>query len=161
MNIANRNGSSLVNAYRPRSSFDNPVGQVMGNIFDDFFAPFIPHASLSRRDSDETSFPRLNVAETEKGFEVEAELPGVAKEDIKVALDNHRVSIEAETKQESEKKDGERVIYAERSTRRYARSFTLPAEVDDAQAQAKFENGILTLSLPKKESAQAKRISVQ
>jgi HSP20 family protein len=161
MNIATRNGSSLANSYRPRSSFDDHIGQVMGNILEDFFAPFIPHSSLSRRESDAMSVPRLNVTETGKGFEVEAELPGVAKEDIKVAVDNHRVSIEAETKQESEKKDGERVIYAERSTRRFARSFTLPSEVDDANAHATFENGILTLSLPKKESAQAKRLAIQ
>lgn len=76
-------------------------------------------------------------------------------------LGNHRVSIEAETKQESEKKEGGRVIYAERSARRFARSFTLPFEVDDANAQAKFENGVLTLNLPKKAPAHAKTLSIQ
>jgi HSP20 family protein len=160
MNIVSRNGSSLPTSYRPRSSFDDHIGQVMGSVFDDFFAPFMPYGSLSRRESD-ASVPRLNVRETEKGFEVEAELPGISKDDIKVALDDRRVSIEAETKQESEKKDGEMVIYAERSTRRFARSFTLPTEVDDASAHAKFENGILTLSLLKRASAQAKMISIQ
>lgn len=163
MNLVNRNrnGSSLANTYRPQSSFEDHIGQVVENILGDFFAPFTPYSSLSRRESDAMTAPRLNVAETENEFQVEAELPGVAKEDIKVALDNHRVSIEAESRQESEKKQGERIIYAERSARRFARSFTLPSEVDDAYAQAKFENGVLTLNLPKKASAQAKTLSIQ
>jgi HSP20 family protein len=161
MNIATRNGSSLENVHGSRSLFDDQIGQMVGNILDDFFAPFIPRSSLSSWQSDALSSPRLNVIETENGFEVEAELPGIAKDDIKVSVDNHRVSIEAESKQQSEKKDGERVIYAERSARKFARTFTLPVEVDDANAKAKFENGILTLSLPKKESAQVKRLSIQ
>lgn len=161
MNLVTRNGSSLANSYRPRDFFEDRIEQVMGSIMEDFFAPFIPHSSLARRESDVLSTPRLNVSETENGFEVEAELPGVSKEDIKVTLDNHRVSIEAETKRESEKKDGEKIIYAERSSRRFARSLTLPSEVDDANAQAKFANGVLTLHLPKKESAQVKTLSIQ
>jgi HSP20 family protein len=71
---------------------------------------------LSRRDEGDLISPRLNVAETEKSFEVEAELPGVKKEDIKVAIENRRVSIEGEAKRESAQKEGENVVYAERST---------------------------------------------
>jgi HSP20 family protein len=157
MNIATRNNSSLSKAYRP-GFFDDQFGRMVEHVFDGFLTPF---SRLSGTESAALSTPRLNVSETDRGYEIEAELPGIAKEDIKVSVDGQRVSIEAESKHESEKKDGERVIYAERSARKFARSFTLPAEVDDANADAKFENGILTLRLPKKQSAQPKKLSIQ
>jgi HSP20 family protein len=122
----------------------------------------MPYSSLlSRRDGGDVVSPRLNMVETDKSYEVEAELPGVKKEDIKVAIDNSRVSIEGEAKRESAQKEGENIVYAERSTRRFSRSFTLPTAIDDAGAQAKFENGVLMLTLPKKESAQAKKLTIQ
>jgi HSP20 family protein len=101
------------------------------------------------------------VAETADAYRVEVELPGVSKEDIKVAVDNRRVTIEAEEKREQDQKEGERLIYAERNATKYARSFTLPSEVDDAGAQAKFENGVLTLTLPKKQPPQPKQLAIQ
>jgi HSP20 family protein len=140
---------------------DVPLGQTIESMFEDFLAPFVPYSSLSRRQGDGTASPHLKVVETEKAFAVEAELPGVTKDDIKVSIDNRRVSIEAESKRESERKEGENVIYSERSSRRFARSFTLPTEVDDAGAQAQFENGILILNLPKKESAHARILEVK
>lgn len=160
MNIVRREGSPL-STYRP-GSMDDQFGRMFESMFEDFFAPFTPYSSLlSRRDGGNVVSPRLNVVETEKTFEVEAELPGVTKEDIKVAIDNRRVSIEGEAKRETERKEGENVVYAERSTRHFARSFTLPVDVDDAGAQAKLENGVLMLSLPKKEASQAKKLTVQ
>jgi HSP20 family protein len=160
MNIVRRTTSPL-STYRP-TSMDDQFGQLVENMFEDFFAPFTPYSSLlSRRDEGDLISPRLNVKETEKSFEVEAELPGVKKEDIKVAIDNRRVSIEGEAKRESAQKEGENVVYAERSTRKFARSFTLPADVDDNGAQARLENGVLMLTLPKKESTQAKKLTVQ
>jgi HSP20 family protein len=160
MNIVRREGSP-VSAYRPGLNED-PFGRLVENMFDDFFAPFTPYSSLlARRDGGAVVSPRLNVVETVKTFEVEVELPGVAKEDVKVAIDNRRITIEGESKHESEQKEGERVVYSERSTRRFARSFTLSADVDDAGAHAKLENGILMLSLPKKEGSQAKQLTVQ
>ncbi len=146
--------------YRP-ASIEDQFGRLIENAFEDFFAPFIPFSSPARTGSEGITSPRLNVVETDNSFEVEAELPGVKKEDVKVGIDNQRVSIEGEAKRESAQKEGEHVVYAERTVRRFSRSFTLPAEVDDAGAQAKLENGILMLSLPKKQGAQAKQITIQ
>ncbi len=160
MNIVRRSGSPLP-AYGPEM-LDDQFGRLVENMFGDFFSPFTPYSSLlSRRDGGAVVSPRLNVSETDKSFEVEAEVPGVKKEDIKVAIDNRRITIEGEAKRESAEKEGENIVFAERSTRKFARTFTLPADVDDAGAQAKLENGILMLSLPKKEPTQAKKLTIQ
>jgi HSP20 family protein len=71
------------------------------------------------------------------------------------------VTIRAEVKRESEQKDGERVLRSERYYGQFARSFALTDEIDEDKAQAKFENGVLELSLPKKAVAGARRLSVQ
>lgn len=159
MDLIRRTNSPL-STFRP-TSIEDQFGRLVENMFEDFFAPFTPYSSLSRGGSEGVTSPRLNVVETDKSFEVEAEMPGVKKEDVKVAIDNQRVSIEGEARRESAQKEGENVVYAERTTRRFSRSFTLPVEVDDAGAQAKLENGILTLSLPKKQGAQAKQLTIQ
>jgi HSP20 family protein len=156
MNLVRRNNSPL-SAYRP-ASIEDQFGRMVENMFEDFFTPF---SGLSRTGAEGSISPRLNVVETDKSFEVEAEMPGVKKEDIKVAIDNQRVSIEGEAKRESAQKEGENIVYAERSTRRFARSFILPTEVDDAGAQARLENGVLMLTLPKKQGAQAKQLTIQ
>ena len=157
MNIVRRDSPSR-SIYRP---IEDQFGRLVESMFEDFFSPSIPFSSLSRGVADDLTSPRLNVVETEKTFEVEAELPGVKKEDIKVAIENRRVTIEGEAKRESVEKEGEHVVYAERSTRKFARSFMLPTDVDDAAAEAKLENGILMLTLPKKESAQVKKLTIQ
>src|SRR3954466_10128264 len=121
MNLIRRNANPLGN-YRP-AHLDDQFGRMVESMFDDFFAPFAPMGSMSRASGDNTIAPRLNVVETDKAFEIEAELPGVNKEDIKVAVDNQRVTIEAESKRESAQNEGENVVYAERSSRKYLRSF--------------------------------------
>jgi HSP20 family protein len=160
MNIIRRNSESPVSAYRPMS-MDDHFGRLFENMVEDFFAPLMSYPSLSKAGEDSVTYPRLNVTESDQTFEVEVELPGLTKEDIKVAIDNRRVSIEGEATQNTEQKEGQNVVYAERSSRRFARSFTLPTAVDDAGAQAKLENGILKLVLPKKEAAQVKKLAVQ
>ena len=70
--------------------------------------------------------PALDVAETDAGYTVKLEMPGVAKDDIKVSVEGRKVSLQAQSQRGDEKKDGERVLYRERSATRYARSFTLP-----------------------------------
>jgi HSP20 family protein len=97
---------------------------------------------------------------------VEAELPGVVKEDVKISVDGNQVTLEAEVKRKVEHKDGESqqgetVVFAERTVQKFARSFTLAVEVDDERTVAKLENGILTLTLPKKEALRPKQIQVQ
>ncbi len=103
---------------------------------------------------------RMDVSEKENGYVVHADMPGVKKEDIKIEIDGNEVSISAETKNEKEVKDGERVLRSERYYGKVSRSFTLASEVDEAAASAKYENGVLELALPKKAVAKAKMVAV-
>jgi HSP20 family protein len=104
---------------------------------------------------------RVDVSEAEGAYTVKADLPGVPKESIHVDIDGNRVTIRAEVKRETEQKDGERVLRSERYCGAFARSFALTDEIDDAKASAKFDNGVLELTLPKKAVAGAKRLSIQ
>jgi HSP20 family protein len=105
--------------------------------------------------------PRINVVETEAAYLIEAELPGIAKEDVKIAVEGKRVSIEAEAKVETANEDGRKTLLSERVAKKFARSMLLPLEVDSEAAGAKLENGVLTLTLPKKAEDQPKQIAVQ
>jgi len=103
---------------------------------------------------------KMDVKEADGKYVVNAEIPGVKKDDIHVTIDGNRVSISAEVKQEKEVKEGERVIRCERSYGMASRSFTLSDEVDQSQAQAKYDNGVLELTLPKKPGSARKEISI-
>jgi HSP20 family protein len=104
---------------------------------------------------------RMDVTQNESGYVVKAELPGVAKEDIAVSVDAGEVSISAEVKREKETKEGDKVLRTERYYGSVARAFTLPTDVDAARAEAKFDQGVLTLTLPKAEGARSKTLPVQ
>ncbi len=104
---------------------------------------------------------RLDVTEDEKFYRVKAELPGVKKEDIAVEIDGNQVSVSAEVKRETEKKQGESVVHSERYYGKQFRSFTLGREIDRKKAVAKFENGVLELTLPKNGAPAAQRLTVQ
>jgi HSP20 family protein len=159
MNITRRAPSAL-SGYRPSAMHDQ-FGRLVENMFEDMLAPLTQGTGQLRWPSDAAISPRLNVTESDKAFEVQAELPGVKKEDVKVAIEHQRVTIEADAKREQEQREGENVLYTERSASRFVRSFMLPVEVDDASAEAHMENGILTLTLPKKQGNEAKRITIQ
>jgi len=103
---------------------------------------------------------KVDVAEKGDAYLVHAELPGVKKEDIQIAIDGAQVTLSAEVKREKEAGDGERWLHVERATGKVSRSFTLPQEVDDAKADAKFRDGVLELSLPKKSAAARKQITI-
>lgn len=103
---------------------------------------------------------RVDVSERDGAYEVKADLPGVTKDDINVTVDGDVVSITAEVKKERETKEGERVLKTERYFGRVARSFRLASEIDLNAAQAKFENGVLRLTLPKKAAQSAKQLTV-
>ena len=104
--------------------------------------------------------PALDVTESDTGYTVKLDLPGVAKNDVQVNIEGRRVSVQAQTQHTEEKKEGDRVVYRERSVQSFARSFTLPAEVSAPDAAAKLENGVLTLNLPKAARQSASRINV-
>ncbi|SFD21201.1 Hsp20/alpha crystallin family protein [Massilia yuzhufengensis] len=155
MNIIRRNNPGLA-AYRP-GSVEDQFGRMVENMFEDFFAPL----AQGQRWEGIDAAPRLDVTETEKTFEIQAELPGVEKDDVKVSVDGQRITIEAECRKANERREGETVVYAERTARRFMRSFALPTEVDDGAAQARLENGVLQLSLPKKQGTEARRLTIQ
>ena len=103
---------------------------------------------------------KMDVKEADGKYLVNAEIPGVNKDDIHVTVEGNRVSISAEVKQEKEVKEGERAIRCERSYGMVSRSFTLADEVDQSQVQAKYNNGVLELTLPKKPGSARKEIPI-
>lgn len=103
---------------------------------------------------------KMDVKEADGKYMVKAEIPGVNKDDIHVTVDGNMVSISAEVKQEKEEKEGERVIRSERSYGMASRSFTLADEVDQSKVEAKYSNGVLELTLPKKPGSTSKKITI-
>jgi HSP20 family protein len=103
---------------------------------------------------------RLDVTESDGAYKVVAELPGVKKEDISVAIDGDEVSISAEVRHEKEA-EGETALRHERYFGPVRRAFTLPQEVDDSRAEAVYHDGLLELTLPKKPGAAPKPIAVK
>jgi HSP20 family protein len=120
---------------------------------------------------DASRTPALDVSETDTHYVVALDVPGVSRDQLKVSVEGRRVSVEtvavavakdepnAETSDAAAKK-APRVLYRERSSVRYARTVSLPAEVDQTASQAKFENGVLTLTLAKKVPAGATQLNV-
>lgn len=103
---------------------------------------------------------KLDVKEQGDDYLVHAEMPGIKKDDIHVHIDGNTVSISAERKQEKEVKEGSRVLRSERYFGKVARSFQLGQDIDEARAVAKFTDGVLELTLPKKAAASAKRLTI-
>jgi HSP20 family protein len=130
----------------------------LSRLFDDTFDRFF--GAAGNGDALAARSPALDVSEHERGYTVKLEVPGVSKEDIKVSIEGRQVSVQAQTQRSDEKKDGERVVYRERSVSSYARTFTLPVEVDQAEAGARLDNGVLTLTLPKRGARSAAQITV-
>jgi HSP20 family protein len=103
---------------------------------------------------------RIDVTENNGNYTVKAEIPGMKKEDIAVSIDGNTVSIVAETKHEKEWKEGEKLLRSERYYGSLSRMLTLPVEVDPAKADASYDNGVLTLVLPKAAGVEARRLAV-
>ncbi len=98
--------------------------------------------------------------EDDNNYTVHAEIPGVAKDDIQVTIDGNQVSISAEVKKESEVKEGESTLRSERYYGKVSRSFAVSSEIDESASQAKYDNGVLELVLPKKAVTASKRLTV-
>lgn len=127
---------------------------------DDFFRGFFVRPVDFSSAGGEAPAVKIDVKEQEKHYLVHAELPGVKKEDIHVNIDGPMVSISAERHQEKDVKEGERVLKVERYFGKVSRSFQLGQDIDDAQATAKFTDGVLELTLPKKAATQTKRLVI-
>ena len=132
-------------------------------LVDDFFrdvAPGFFNKPLHGDALPAASQIRIDVKETDKEFAVHAEIPGVSKDDIHVSIEGSVVSLRAEIKQQDTQTEGEKVLRTERYYGSVARSFQLPVEIDETKAKAKYENGVLLLTLPKKISATPQRLMI-
>jgi HSP20 family protein len=103
---------------------------------------------------------KIDVSEADGSYLVKAEIPGVNKDDIHISVDGNVVSISAEVKKEKEEKKDEKVIRSERYFGKVSRSFTLASEVDADKVQAKYTNGVLEVTMPKKTNGKKKSIAV-
>ena len=103
---------------------------------------------------------KMNVTRTDGGYTVDAEMPGVKKEDVHVTVDGALVTISGEVKKEKEEKKGEQVLRSERYFGKVERSFTLPQDIDEARVEAKYSDGVLKLTLPMREKSKARSVSI-
>jgi HSP20 family protein len=128
--------------------------RAIDRLFDESFDRLFGGSSSGKRT------PAMDVAETDTAYTIVLDVPGVAKDQLKVSVEGRRVSIETIEAPAAEAKAGERALYRERSAPRYARTVSLPAEVDQTASQARFENGVLTLTLAKKVPTGATQLTV-
>ena len=103
---------------------------------------------------------KMDVRENDTGYAVHAEIPGVKKEDIRVTINGNEISISADVKQEKEIRDGEKLLRSERHFGKITRSFLLGSDVDDSQSVAKYSEGVLELTLPKKAVTSSKTLTI-
>jgi HSP20 family protein len=128
---------------------------------DDLFKGFFLRPMRLETGAESQMRIKMDVKEDDKAYFVQAEVPGVKKEDIQVQIDGNQVSISAEVKREKEEKQGEKLLRSERYYGRVYRAFSLAQDVDQERAQARYDNGVLELTLPKKAAAAQRRIAVQ
>jgi HSP20 family protein len=134
----------------------DPFGDLFDDLMKGFFVrPVAGDAAVAA--------PRIkvDVTEQEGAFKVVADLPGVKKEDIQVNIDGDEVSLTAEIRNEKDVKEGERLVHSERRYGKLSRVFRLGYEIDEAKAQAKYRDGVLELTLPKKANGAAKQLTIQ
>lgn len=134
---------------------DPAFGDNFENTLRRFFSPSVFEADAPQMKM------RIDVTENDKAYTVKADIPGVKKEDINVNVEGNLVRIDAETRSEKETKgEGDKVLRSERYYGSISRSFTLAQDVDDTKVQARYVDGVLTLELPKKAGASAKKIAI-
>ena len=138
--------------------FDDLARFPMLREFEDLFRA--PRVRALLRDAPAQAEIRVDVTEDENAYYVKADIPGVRKEDIDVAINGNQVSITAETRREKDTRKGETELRTERYYGMQSRSFTLMHDIDEARAEAKSVDGVLTLTLPKKNAAPARKLTV-
>lgn len=124
---------------------------------DDLFREF--RLTPMRRNGDAPKM-KVDVEEDDKNYSIHAEIPGVKKDDIKVTVEGNQVSISAEVRRESEKKEKGRVVHSERYYGNVYRSFSLDSAVDETKGSAKYKDGVLDLVLPKKTEGGPTKLAV-
>lgn len=128
------------------------------DVFDDMFRGFFMRPV--QLENQQPVQIRMDVKEDDRNYAVSAEIPGVRKEDIHVTIDGNLVSISAEVKSQKEEKKDDKVLRSERYYGKVSRSFTLGQDVDEAAAQAKYTDGVLELTLPKRIGGKSKKLTI-
>lgn len=134
-----------------------------GSLFDDIFKEFAPGYFIKPLHGDplpSAAQIKIDVKETDTAYVVQAEVPGVAKEDIHVSIDGNVVTLRAEIKQSDSQSEGEKVLRSERYYGAVSRSFQLAQDIDQATSKAKYDAGVLTLTLSKKQSNNPQRLAI-
>ena len=139
------------NPFRSATRFDPMMP------FEDFFRSL---GTRPLREFEATPDIRIDVSEDPTAYKVKAEIPGVDKKDIEISVEGNQVSIGAEVKRETKSKDEEKDVYTERYFGKVYRAFTLPSDLDSAKADAQYDKGVLTLTLPKKGNGGVRRIAI-
>jgi HSP20 family protein len=140
----------------PMTRYEPLAGRLDG-LFNEFFRP----AFVWENGAASEPLPiRVDVKESAGAYTVLAELPGVKKDQIAVEIEGNEVTISAETRRDAGK-DGEKFLRVERFFGKSARRFALPQDLDEAQAQARFNDGVLELTLPKKAAVTGRKIDIQ
>ena len=134
----------------------NPIEDAFDNLFRGV-PVWLPNAET--RAAAPTQF-RMDVSENDKEYQVLAEMPGVRKDEISITINGNEVAVSAEVKHEKDVKNGDTVLRTERYYGKIQRAFSLGHEVDQATAQARYSDGVLELTLPKKTAAAGKKLAV-
>lgn len=138
------------------TKWNSPIFPAFPRLFDDFLTRDVLDWSNSHFSRTNTTLPSVNIKETSDGFVVEMAAPGMSKEDFRIELDNEMLKISSEKQTEQEVKEGERYTRREFSYQSFQRSFHLPKNVVDVgKINAKYENGLLCILIPKREEAKA------
>jgi HSP20 family protein len=134
-----------------------------GSLLDDFFRDVAPGFYVRPLHGDALPTAekiKVDVRENDRAYTVHAEIPGVGRDEIQVSVEGNVVTLRAEVKQEDSQTSDEKVLRSERYYGAVARSFQLPMDIDQATAKAKYDNGVLTLTLPKKAMGKSTRLAI-
>jgi len=130
--------------------FDN-----FGDVFNGFFRTPLTHRSVRK-----ARIPAVDVAETDTAYQVNAELPGIRKEDLDVTVDDGVLTIKAEHNDNQEQTENGQLIRQERSYEKFARSLRLGANVDEETITTEYRDGVLHITLPKAKEVQPRKVEV-
>lgn len=131
------------------------------NLFSGLFAPVTRDRAGNGGGAAEVFMPALDIVETDAGYEVSADLPGVNKEDLSVHTKENLLIIEAQSRDESVEKEGGKVIARERRSGKYRRALRLGDAVDESAISARYHDGVLKVTLPRAAKAASKKVEVE
>lgn len=144
---------------RTRNRNLNSLQNEIDRVFDRFFP--------SRDTEEDTSSsrqavwrPRMDLAETEEAYRIDLDMPGMTKDDLKISYQDNQLVVSGE-RESDRKEENEEFVRVERSFGHFRRSFTLPRTVDEDNISATYDNGVLTITVPKTDTEKTRQIDIQ